>query len=385
MLSNIEPKKIVQIIYRDTSGCSHYRLRYNAAYFGAKEEFNLVPVLVPFPSLDPNWLANTKAFVCQRFVSPQDYELIKTLKTNQPKFGYKLIFEVDDQCFSIKGEGIPEYNMASFNFNKTMNQLNDALKKMLPLFDEIVVSTEYLAKVFREEFNVDNIRVVRNVAPRYLWSSSRKEDIIEDLKKPVVLCSQAPQHWRNPIPIGVSPEFPLGVSPLLGDWTQAWIDFIKKNVKEDKIDFIVMGALPYFFEDIKDKIKFIPWRDCVNYPGEVIRCKPDFEIAPLAENTFNKCKSALRFTESCAVGAILLGTDFIDSPYNEIHKDCKIPVNVTVEELDKKFWELCKKEKYNEVLNWQYNQINKNGRWLESGKHINEWLSMVDCADNSKI
>ena len=54
--------------------------------------------------------------------------------------------------------------------------------------------------------------------------------LTEDLK-PTVLLSQAPQHWRNPIPLGVSPEFPLGVTPMKGDWTDAWIEFVKKNVK----------------------------------------------------------------------------------------------------------------------------------------------------------
>lgn len=378
MLSNIEPKKIVQIIYRDTSGCSHYRLRYNAAYFGAKEEFNLVPVLVPFPSFDGNWLNNTKAFVCQRLVSPQDLEMVKALKANQPKFGYKMIWEVDDQCFAINGEGIPEYNMASFNFNKTMKQLNETLKQILPMFDEIVVSTEFLGKAIRKEFGVDNIRVIRNVVPEYLWSKGEKAPITEDLVKPKIGFTGAPQHYRQPIPIGVSPEFPLGVSPLKGDWSDGWIEFIKDNVKNDKIDFTSHASQIWFLDEVKDKIHFAPWVDCLNYPGFVQRNNYDIIIAPLAENTFNKCKSDLRFIEAAIAGSVILGTDFVDSPYEMIHPLCKCKPNITKEELDKKLEQICKKEVYNEILKYQYDYIRKNGRILESRFHVDQWLSMID-------
>lgn len=385
MLRNIDQKQIVQVIYRDTSGCSHYRLRFNSAYFGAREDLGFIPVLMPFPATDAQWLNCTKAFVCQRFINEQDYQIVKALKEVQPKFGFKLIYELDDLCWDHKNAGVPEYNMASFNFKKNAPGIYASLAKILPLFDEIVASTEYLAKAFREDFNLHNVTVIRNVVPRYLWNCERKMPLTEDLKKPTVLLSQAPQHWRNPIPLGVSPEFPLGVTPMKGDWTDAWIEFVKKNVKEDKINFICMGALPYFFEDIADKIKFIPWKDTVNFPGEVIRTKADFELAPIADNVFNKCKSALRFTESCAIGAIMLGSDFEDSPYNEIHPACKIKTDITFDELNTRFWNLCKKDNYNSVIKWQYDHLNASGGWLESDKHINQWLSMIDGTNNSKI
>ena len=385
MLRNVDQKQIVQVIYRDCSGCSHYRLRFNSAYFGAREDLGFIPVLMPFPATDYQWLNCTKAFVCQRFISEQDYQIVKALKEVQPKFGFKLIYELDDLISTYKGEGVPEYNMASFNFKKNDIGIRAQLNKILPLFDEIVVSTSYLEKFFREELHCTNVRVVRNVAPRYLWNCDKKEHLKEDIKKPTVLLSQAPQHWRNPIPLGVSPEYPLGVTPHPGEWTEGWINFIKNNVKEDKINFVSIGCLPYFFEDIADKVKCIPWRDTISYPGEIMRVHADFQIAPLADNVFNKCKSALRFTESCAAGIVLLGSNFEDSPYSEIHPACKIPINVNEEQLNKTLWTLCKKENYNNVLDYQYNYINTSGGWLESDRHIDEWLSIINGVNNAKI
>ena len=143
-----------------------------------------------------------------------------------------------------------------------------------------------------------------------------------------------------------------------------------------------MGALPWFFEEIKDLITFVPWVDCNSFPRTVMSIKPDFTIAPLTENEFNRCKSDLRFIESCAIGAVFLGSEWPNSPYENIHTDCRVKPEVTVEELDDKFWALTKKDKYNEVLNWQYDYVNKNNRWLESNNHINNLMSAMD---NSQV
>ena len=42
-----------------------------------------------------------------------------------------------------------------------------------------------------------------------------------------------------------------------------------------------------------------------------------------------------------------------DSP-SKFTENCKIQDTATVEDIDKTFWELCKKENYNKVLEWQY-------------------------------
>lgn len=113
-----------------------------------------------------------------------------------------------------------------------------------------------------------------------------------------------------------------------------------------------------------------------------------FRFGPLVPNVFNKCKSALRHTESCAAGTVFLGTVFHEdkwSPYEEINPRCKVMDNATVEDIDNIFFDLCKKENYNEVLNWQYNFINENGFWLESNEHLQQWLCMIDIGNNTFI
>jgi predicted N-acyltransferase len=67
-----------------------------------------------------------------------------------------------------------------------------------------------------------------------------------------------------------------------------------------------------------------------------------------------------------------------DSPYEEIFPDCKIKNSATVEELDEKFWNMCKKENYNELIEWQYENLNKSGLILESTDSMNRLLSVID-------
>ena len=379
MMSFSPPGAIVQFIYRDTSGCSHVRLRWNSQYLaGVAEAAGITPLLLPNPILDGGWLSGTRAIIWQRPISDQDIAILEKLKAAQPQFHYKLIAEFDDLTWISHGEGIPEYNQASLN--SKLEDLHKQMPKLLPLLDEVIVSTEWLKKSLKDTFGFEKVRVVKNVIPRFLWSNDRKPDITEDIKVPTILYSGAPQHYRNPIP--PCPQFPNGVVPLRGDWSQDWIDFIVKNVKAGKINFICMGALPWFFEEIKDMITFVPWVDCNSFPRTVMSIKPDFAIAPLTENEFNRCKSDLRFIESCAIGAVFLGSDWPNSPYEDIHPDCRCPKDITKEQLQEKFDNLCKKDNYNKVRNWQYSYLNDKNRWLESNGHTNNLLSAMD---NSQV
>ena len=113
-----------------------------------------------------------------------------------------------------------------------------------------------------------------------------------------------------------------------------------------------------------------------------------FRFGPLVNNVFNKCKSSLRHTESCVAGTVFLGTVFEAdkwSPYEEINPKCKVLDTATVEDIDRIFFNLCKKDEYNEVLNWQYQFINENGYFMEANKHLQEWLCMIDGGNNTFI
>ena len=388
MLNARNDKSLVIIIVRDHSGCSHVRLRWNAMYYNGFDQIGFTPIITPQPIFDATILKQTKAIIYQRPIGSQDIAVLQEYKIHQKKFGYKIVFECDDQIFDIDDEGLPEYNMASEGFNKDLQGINERVAKAVSLCDEIVVSTDYLKDAFIKKFNCQNIRVIRNVVPRFLWSYPRKPHITEDLKKPKIIYTGSPCHYRNPCPPKVDADHPDGILADLGDFDCAWKDWIIKMVKEDKIEFTVVGSQPYFFAEIANKIKQLPWKDTTSYPRQVLEEHADFAIAPIVENQFNKCKSSLRFIEACAAGSLLLGTVFKDnkfSPYEDIADPCKFYPDVTMNEINERFWALCKKYNYNSILDWQYDQLNNNGWWMESTKHADEWMSMIDGNPNEKF
>lgn len=379
---NADGKSIVIVHPRDSSGCSHVRLRWNAQFFNGNDYgFNIITSYMPL--FEENVLHQTKAIVCQRFTTEQDLVIAKNYKEIQPKFGYKMIWEIDDQTFKINGKGIPDYNEASDNFNSKLDEIEKVLTEILPLFEEVVVSTPYLKKCIEERFDIHNVTVIKNVIPRFLWSFERKQNLTEDLVKPRIGYVSAPQHYLNPIE--KCEMFPDGREGMPGDLNNAFTPFILNAVKDDRIDFTVHSGLPYVWEEVKEKVRIIPWADCNTYPRVVQSQHYDFTIGPLVENDFNKCKSELRFLEACAAGSVFLGSVFPGSPYECIHPLCRCPANITETELRNKIEILCKKENYNEVLNWQYEFMNKNQYWLESQGHINSWLSMIDGYPNQQI
>lgn len=355
----------------------------------------VTPIIMPVFTFDPNVLAHCKSIVFQRPVSPMHCEMIQRYKSLQPKFGYKMVFEIDDLIFKTglnvpEKDGIPDYNISSTRIN--LDELKSILAKVLPLMDLVVVSTDYLKKCFEKVFNINNVMTIKNVVPRFMWNYPRRKHLEADLTKPKVIYSGSPTHYINPVPPRApSPQEPngfAGITAKRGDWNTALCEWVIKNVKEDKIDFVCMGALPFFWECIKDKIKFIPWVNSQTFPRLFQEQFADFSIASIVDNEFNKCKSALRFTEACATGAVFIGTVFAnndDSPYREIHPECKYYDNWTVEQIDEMFWKLCKKDKYNEVQDWQYNQCNQSDFWLESSSHMNQWLNMLDSKDTSQF
>lgn len=388
---NENGKDIALVYTKDRSGCSHYRLRFNAEYMNGYEH-GVTPIVLPKITYDPNLLIAAKSIVFQRPENKHDYDIIMRYKELQPKYGYKLCADYDDLTF-ITGDAdetndaVPPYNPAHDSIHKNMPEIMKYMKKCVDILDVISVTTTYLKRMFERVFGAGNVVIIKNVVPRYLWNFPRKKPLTQDLIKPRVVYSGSPTHYRQPIPKmapGQNPNFPNGHPGQpgdRGDWNTGLCDWVIKNVKEDKIDFYVMGSLPFFWQEIQHKIQFIPWADSHTFPRKFMEINADFSIASIVDNPFNRAKSSLRFTEACACGCVFMGNIFAkndESPYREIHNDCKIKDTSTVDEIDKVFWPLTKKDKYNEVLEWQYEYANNNSLWLESEQHLNEMLMFFD-------
>ena len=133
------------------------------------------------------------------------------------------------------------------------------------LMDIVCVSTEFLKEYIGNKLGVKNeIIVLPNAIPKFFWGDS-KNSISEKIKFPKVIY-RITYHYHN-------------LKRLKGDWNNEWVEWVIKNVKDKKIQFVCMGGLPFFFESIKivKIFKIINWINSFQYHLVVRSENADFE------------------------------------------------------------------------------------------------------------
>ncbi len=362
-------KNMVISFSGDVSGCGHIRNIFWITYLNAvySREGHLRLSNIPFFTYQHELLMQARTLFFPRTMSSAYAEAIKKYKQMQQRYGYKMVYDIDD--FLWKDANDPEKKI---DYNTGLMHLPqeriDTVMSIMSMMDTIVTSTEFLKNFIANDLGIKHtaIKVLPNCTQRYFWGPNERQSIEKRLEKPKFIYTGSSCHYDNN-------------NKKLGDWDNAWKDFIIDNVKKDRIDFMCMGGLPWFFDEIKDKIRVVGWLNSWQYHIPVLDFKPDFSIAPLIPNYFNYCKSDIRYVESCAYGALFMGSTFTNgrpSPYDDTF--VKFPDNCTVKDIeDRVFGELVEPDSYNKIIRDQYNWIEKEQRWMESRGYVNRLIDIL--------
>lgn len=369
----IKTVKNLVISYRsDFSGCGFIRnvtpFSFLDSVFGKTNR--LQTIISPQFLFQQDLLVRAKSLFFQRSMSPEHLKVIEYYKKLQQKFKFKMVWDIDDFIWGknelqggMKEDGVPSYN---FGYRGISKEVKNASVEIMKLMDTCCFSTEYLRDYAVNTFNLkNNCIVVPNAVPKFFWGDEKRKDITEKIKKPKVLYSGSPTHYSN-------------AERKLGDFENAWKDWIIESVKNDKIEFTVMGGLPWFFAPIKDKITVIDWVNSFAFHNTVKKVNADIGIMPLVRNNFNYSKSDIKYLELCSLGIIGIGTTFTNnkpSPYDVC--EVQMPDNCTVEDIQAKVDEICEPDIFNYIKNEQYNWMDKEGRWTESPKYVNLLTSIL--------
>jgi hypothetical protein len=366
-------KNLVLNYNSDASGCGHIRSLFPMNYLNAL--FAKSGKLLTIPSMEfifqEPMLIKARTLYFQRHMAPQHLRIIASYKANQEKFKYKMVWDMDDMIWGLNelqggsaDKGVPTYNFGHRAITPEIKQSSIEVMKMMDL---ISVSTPFLKEYIEKELKLTvPVSVMQNSVSMFFWGNESKPEVTEDIKKPRVIYTGSPTHYSN-------------IDRLLGDWDNAWLDWVKKSVKNNEIEFVVMGGLPWFFEDIKDKIQVIDWVNSYSYHLAVKGAKADIGIMPLVTNDFNRAKSNLKFLEYSAAGIVGIGTTFTDgtlSPYYDMPHS--VPTDATVDDIDNIVKKICNKETYNETIKKQYDYLKDNDHWLESPGYINRFLKVIN-------
>lgn len=286
---------------------------------------------------------NLDVIYTQRITSEASLSALKGLKE---KTGVKIVVDFDDLTWEYKGEGLPEYNYCNTKIDCKGNR-EAMLKYAKDVIDSATCTNEYLKGAVSEFIDPDKIHVMPNrlIISEWLFDTATTmpaEDIF--------FYAGSATHYDNK-------------NKLTGDFESGLIRYLSNK------KVVTMGEPPYFIKPV-GKFPVCPMSVySKNFYNYARKCK--FILAPLADNVFNKCKSNLKYLESCAVGRVCLVSDFPGSPYECAHEYQKIPLGSTYKAIE--FIVERAKEHYAEILQYQYDFL-KN-YWLDN--HVKEYKEIL--------
>lgn len=325
--------------------------------FMRANEFQVIPSFSTLPCLNKDYLKQTRAVILQKSNAPGRAQLALAYSNLKKECGFKLITDIDDLMWDLSPV-IATYAKKIPNHDQMMVS---SLKQVLPLFDKVICSTRYLAQRIKTDIGINTI-VMPNGVSRSLYGFHKTT--VAFTGKPKVMYAGNLGHYTEEI---------------TGDFEGPWIDWIRKHIEDSSIDFIIFGE-PHFLKDLEGKYTKLPYTTSMEYPSTAVAHRPDFYLAPLANNNFNKAKSDLKLKEAAALGAVFIGSDFAGSPYSYAPREQLVGQNDTVEKLDEIFKNLCEPANYMKAIEWQY-QAMEEKHWLYEDPEFQKKFIATYCSE----
>lgn len=346
-------------IAADIGGCSLYRMTMPNMLC---RNNNIVVVDSQKPILQPDFYKSVRLVRVQRMLTPPQCEFVtKFLKPLSEAYGFWLNYDIDD-CIGAKD--VPKYNTCWSAYQEPSYQTS--IKATMNVCDYVTVTTQALKEYIHATYNVPltNIIVIPNYLPKWwiggLYYPERVEARWDSLsqRKPRICFPLSSSHFDM-----------ANQNNGIDDFTHL-LQWVNDNLY--RYDFTFVGGIPQQLKDhvSKGQVKFINGFSLFNYPKELSKLDQDLFIAPLMDNTFNRCKSPIKVLESSALGVPCLCQDLPTyRPYTDLlWKDSK--------ELDDYIHTLLhNKAIYMGHVTSLHEKLNK-GYWLED--HMNDWMELYN-------
>jgi len=308
--------------------------------FMGANPYQVAPSITHIPCTNKAVLKQTRSIIMQRPTASGRLETTLTYASLKKECGFKLITDIDDLMWDLSPI-IQSYAKGIKDYDKI---IMTRLDRVLPVFDTVVCATQYLADRLKDDFGIDAV-IMPNGVSKSLFGINQKKNSFEG--KPRVMYAGNLGHYLD---------------NDLGDFEGPWVPWLRKSIKDKTIDFYCFGK-PNFLEGLEELYTSIPYTNITLFPTTAASYRPDFYIAPLADNNFNKAKSDLKLKEAAALGAVFLGSSFPEGPYNYAPQSQLIKNTESTETLEEKFKVLCTPEKYSEAIQWQ-NQSMEEQHWF---------------------
>ena len=249
--------------------------------------------------LDPRFYQSVETVKFQRQATPHQKEFIKQLVSLKQQNNNKIMYEVDDVVFI---EEIPLYNRNRDAF--TSREIQDSIKEMLSMMDEITVTCDYFKDLMIEKSGNKNVTVV----PNYLmkWWFDRYYNLGDLIKK-------YEKNKKKPV-IAI---FASGTHVDVANRTNHQDDFapVVQHIIRTRSMFQwhFYGSYPFAVKSyIQDgTMKFFPWVQLPDFAATMANSGAQLTFASLQDNNFNRCKSNIKLIEAGAIGIPCVCPDMV--------------------------------------------------------------------------
>jgi glycosyltransferase involved in cell wall biosynthesis len=261
--------------------------------------------------------------------------LIKKIRefTKESKINAKILLDYDDDVFHVSpfsieygkfgtedlkivnnGQIIHEWkNGVNIDIKKNQERI-DEIKRTCSTVDMITVTTEHLAKIYRE-FN-DNVRVLPNCVDLEEWN---KLDIRRKNQDEIRICWQGGySHWED-------------------------LYLIKNSLKEiaaknPNVKIVMVGYIPVSMEkDFRpEQLEFHQWVETPAHPYRMATLDIDIAVIPLKDTIFGRGKSPIKWIEFSALKIPSI-TSYVP-PYDFIEEADALNKGLFVQNNDTQGW-----------------------------------------------
>lgn len=341
----------------DYSGCGYWRMSWPEQVLTSYQ--HMIVHGLTCMVRDPAFYTHVKAVRLQRQANPAQLNFYKHLRSIADQNNFRLIYEIDDV---VMREDIPDYNRYKFAFEP--DEIRQCVIEMMNMSDEISVTCDFMKDYYIDKTGNKNVSVVPNYIPRFWADRFYDEDLIarnydrhvKKRKKPRILYAGSGAHFDVD-----------SRTNHVDDFTHVR-DVIRKT--SNKYQWVFVGAYPPPLADLirSGKIEFHNWTPLYSLPGLIKSLKINCMVAPLLDNTFNRCKSDIKFVEACAYGLPVVCQDMIT------YKQAMHKFTTGDDMIDQLKTILQDKQQYLKISRKMRQQVET--RWLESSDNIGKYKEL---------
>ena len=273
----------------DYGGCGYWRLMWPSMLLSSRQEVYVHDTSTMV--MQDDFYRDIKCVRIQRQVAPHQLKFFNYLAGLRDKLGFRICYEIDDVFIY---DDIPVYN----KFREAYKDpgIRDTGIRIMSECDEVTVTCQYMKEYYKQY--TENVTIIPNYPPKF-WMDRYYDDnlisknydrSVKKRKKPRILYAASGAHFDVDGRAGYNDDF-VHVR-----------DVVRKTV--NKFQWVFVGAFPMQLKDLvrSGKIEFHRWVPLPDYPSFLHSLKANIIIAPLIDNTFNRCKSNIKHVEANCLG-----------------------------------------------------------------------------------